>query len=233
MLANLALGVAWLLALLAGGAVLLFGELSPRLLRARAAGSGSAPGTRCGTGTSGVYPLTRKEVEVAILVAKGNTNKEIASRLFNSERTIDNHVQHIYNKLTIDSRAEIGALGPGAWIAGRASGWFAPVLPGAIGMLPASRGDQRRRSTARRPRGSEGIPLALRPNAGAPVPCQFGLPRRRAVPRPTAIRMASISASSSDSPGNPSSRSSMMPGGAIREQSSSSNASGPAPTECA
>ena len=34
-LANLALGVAWWLALLAGAAVLLFGELSPRLLRAR------------------------------------------------------------------------------------------------------------------------------------------------------------------------------------------------------
>jgi DNA-binding NarL/FixJ family response regulator len=92
-LTNLALGVAWLLTLLAGGAVLLFGELPPA--------SDAEPGP------PGVYPLTRKEVEVAILVAQGKTNKEIASQLFNSERTIDNHVQHIYNKLTIDSRAEL------------------------------------------------------------------------------------------------------------------------------
>jgi DNA-binding NarL/FixJ family response regulator len=106
-LANLALGVAWLLALLAGGAVLLFGELSPRLLRARplAAVQPSAPDAE--PGPPGVYPLTRKEVEVAILVAQGKTNKAIASQLFNSERTIDNHVQHIYNKLSIDSRAEL------------------------------------------------------------------------------------------------------------------------------
>jgi DNA-binding NarL/FixJ family response regulator len=53
------------------------------------------------------YPLTKKELEVAQLVAQGMTNREIAANLFNSERTIDNHVQHIYNKLGIDSRAEL------------------------------------------------------------------------------------------------------------------------------
>jgi DNA-binding NarL/FixJ family response regulator len=106
-LANLALGVAWLLALIAGGAVLLFGELSPRLLRARQPAVVPPPASGAEPGPPGVYPLTRKEVEVAILVAQGKTNKEIANQLFNSERTIDNHVQHIYNKLTIDSRAEL------------------------------------------------------------------------------------------------------------------------------
>jgi DNA-binding NarL/FixJ family response regulator len=106
-LANLALGVAWSLALLAGGAVLLFGELSPRLLRARSQAAIQPPPSDAEPGPSGVYPLTRKEVEVAIHVAQGKTNKEIASQLFNSERTIDNHVQHIYNKLNIDSRAEL------------------------------------------------------------------------------------------------------------------------------
>jgi DNA-binding NarL/FixJ family response regulator len=106
-LANLALGVVWLLALLAGGAVLLFGELSPRLLRARPPAAVQPSASDAESGRPGVHPLTRKEVEVAILVAQGKTNREIASRLFNSERTIDNHVQHIYNKLTIDSRAEL------------------------------------------------------------------------------------------------------------------------------
>ena len=106
-LVNLALGVGWLVALLAGGAVLLFGELSPRLLPARPVAAVQPPASDAEPGPPGVYPLTRKEVEVAILVAQGKTNKEIASKLFNSERTIDNHVQHIYNKLDIDSRAEL------------------------------------------------------------------------------------------------------------------------------
>jgi DNA-binding NarL/FixJ family response regulator len=106
-LANVALGTAWFLVLLAGGAVLLFGELSPRLFRARPLATVQPPGSDAEPERPGVYPLTRKEVEVAILVAQGKTNKEIASQLFNSERTIDNHVQHIYNKLTIDSRAEL------------------------------------------------------------------------------------------------------------------------------
>lgn len=104
---NFALGVAWWLALLAGGAVLLFGELSPSLLPARPSAAVQPPASDAEPGPPGVYPLTRKEVEVAILVAQGKTNKEIASKLFNSERTIDNHVQHIYNKLNIDSRAEL------------------------------------------------------------------------------------------------------------------------------
>ena len=106
-LANLALGVAWLLALLAGAAVLLFGELSPRLLRTRSPVTVQPAQSAAEPERSGAYPLTRKEVEVAIWVAQGKTNKEIAARLFNSERTIDNHVQHIYNKLNIDSRAEL------------------------------------------------------------------------------------------------------------------------------
>jgi DNA-binding NarL/FixJ family response regulator len=120
-LANLALGVNWLLALLAGGAVLLFGELSPRLLRARPPAAIQAPTSVAEPGRPGVYPLTRKEVEVAILVAQGKTNKEISSRLFNSERTIDNHVQHIYNKLNIDSRAELAL-----WV--QARGLLTPVI---------------------------------------------------------------------------------------------------------
>jgi DNA-binding NarL/FixJ family response regulator len=106
-LANLAFGVVWWPALLAGGAVLLFGELSPRLLGARPPAELPLSASDAEPGHPAAYPLTRKEVEVAILVAQGKHNKEIASQLFNSERTIDNHVQHIYNKLNIDSRAEL------------------------------------------------------------------------------------------------------------------------------
>lgn len=105
-LANLALSVALPLTLLAGVAVLLFGEFSPRMMRARVQGA-APPTPDADPGPPGVYPLTRREVEVAILVAQGRTNREIAGQLFNSVRTIDNHVQHIYNKLNIDSRPQL------------------------------------------------------------------------------------------------------------------------------
>ena len=53
--------------------------------------------------------LSRREVEIAKLVAEGLTNKEIGQRLFISERTVDNHVQHVLNKLGFNSRAQVAA----------------------------------------------------------------------------------------------------------------------------
>ncbi|MDQ3783625.1 MAG: AAA family ATPase [Actinomycetota bacterium] len=51
--------------------------------------------------------LTRRESEVARLVAEGLTNREIAERLFLSERTAQNHVQHILTKLDLSNRSQI------------------------------------------------------------------------------------------------------------------------------
>jgi DNA-binding CsgD family transcriptional regulator len=51
--------------------------------------------------------LTRRELEVADLVAQGLTNREIASRLFLSERTAQNHVQHILVKLDLPNRSQV------------------------------------------------------------------------------------------------------------------------------
>ena len=53
--------------------------------------------------------LTGREREVAVLVARGLTNREIARTLFLSERTVENHVQHILTKLGFGSRAQIAA----------------------------------------------------------------------------------------------------------------------------
>ena len=53
--------------------------------------------------------LTRREVEVAGLVAEGLSNREIAERLVISKRTVDAHVEHILAKLGITSRTEIPA----------------------------------------------------------------------------------------------------------------------------
>ena len=52
--------------------------------------------------------LTRRELDVASLVASGLTDKEIGARLWMSERTAENHVQHIRQKLGLRSRAQIG-----------------------------------------------------------------------------------------------------------------------------
>jgi DNA-binding CsgD family transcriptional regulator len=51
--------------------------------------------------------LSAREDEVARLVAEGLTNREIAARLFISERTAQNHVQHILAKLDFTGRAQI------------------------------------------------------------------------------------------------------------------------------
>jgi len=51
--------------------------------------------------------LSKREREVAQLVARGLSNREIADRLYLSERTIDNHVHHILDKLGFDSRVQV------------------------------------------------------------------------------------------------------------------------------
>ncbi len=52
-------------------------------------------------------PLSRREREVAAMVAAGMTNKEIAARLFIAERTAEGHVERIRNKLGVRSRTEV------------------------------------------------------------------------------------------------------------------------------
>jgi DNA-binding NarL/FixJ family response regulator len=102
LVANLLLQVPPSAAVFAAAAVLvafaLFRRLSPTLshleTQARAAPFGG---------------LSRRQREVAELVAEGLTNKEIGQRLFRSERTVDNHVQAIFNKLGFNSRAQIAA----------------------------------------------------------------------------------------------------------------------------
>jgi predicted ATPase/DNA-binding SARP family transcriptional activator/DNA-binding CsgD family transcriptional regulator len=52
-------------------------------------------------------PLTRREREVAVLVGRGLTNRQISSELSVSERTVHNHVRSILSKLGLGSRAQI------------------------------------------------------------------------------------------------------------------------------
>lgn len=51
-------------------------------------------------------PLTRRQMEILLAVAEGLSNKEIASKLYLSTRTVDMHVGNILDRLNCRSRAE-------------------------------------------------------------------------------------------------------------------------------
>ena len=55
-------------------------------------------------------PLSPRETEVLRLAAEGMTNKEIAYRLGLSERTVQFHLNSVYNKTGTNSRAEAAAV---------------------------------------------------------------------------------------------------------------------------
>ncbi|HEX2987019.1 MAG TPA: response regulator transcription factor, partial [Chloroflexota bacterium] len=50
--------------------------------------------------------LTNREIEVLRWLATGATNRQIATHLWISERTVDNHVQNIYRKLNVSDRVQ-------------------------------------------------------------------------------------------------------------------------------
>ena len=52
--------------------------------------------------------LSAREIEVAALAAAGLANKEIAARLVVSVRTVENHLQRVYEKLGVARRADLG-----------------------------------------------------------------------------------------------------------------------------
>lgn len=53
--------------------------------------------------------LSPREWEVAVLITRGCSNRDIADQLIVSQRTVDTHVCHILRKLGLSSRAQIGA----------------------------------------------------------------------------------------------------------------------------
>ncbi len=72
----------------------------------------STPRPQAATGPSGVS-LTRRELEIARLIAEGVTSQQIAARLFISERTVTTHVTNMLNKLGLSSRIQLAR-----WVAG-------------------------------------------------------------------------------------------------------------------
>jgi DNA-binding CsgD family transcriptional regulator len=53
--------------------------------------------------------LTETERRIAALIAKGQTNREVAAVMFVTENTVQTHVRHIFRKLRVRSRTELAA----------------------------------------------------------------------------------------------------------------------------
>jgi DNA-binding CsgD family transcriptional regulator len=66
--------------------------------------------TRRGRGGAGDAGLTARELEVARLVMAGRTNREIAAELFLSEKTVETHLRHAFEKLGVSSRAALAGV---------------------------------------------------------------------------------------------------------------------------
>jgi DNA-binding NarL/FixJ family response regulator len=56
-----------------------------------------------------VHLLSPREREVALLVAAGKTNRQIASELGMANRTVDTHVRNLLRKLKLSSRTDVAA----------------------------------------------------------------------------------------------------------------------------
>ncbi len=57
--------------------------------------------------STGWNSLTPTELDVVRLVGAGLPNKDIATRLFVSPRTVQSHLRHVYNKLGLTSRVQL------------------------------------------------------------------------------------------------------------------------------
>lgn len=53
------------------------------------------------------YQLTSREKEIAILVCRGSSYKQIGEELFISERTVTKHVQNIFEKVNVSNKLEL------------------------------------------------------------------------------------------------------------------------------
>lgn len=73
-----------------------------RRLGARVEPRGASTG-----GGGGLESLSRREREVAELVTARKTNREVASELFLSEKTVESHLRNIFAKLGASSRVDV------------------------------------------------------------------------------------------------------------------------------
>ena len=78
------------------------GKLDADAVKAVLAAAGHKIGRSQGEMSGG---LSAREVEVLRLITRGNSIKQMAKLLTISEKTVDNHIQHIYAKIGVTTRA--------------------------------------------------------------------------------------------------------------------------------
>jgi DNA-binding CsgD family transcriptional regulator len=86
-----------------------------------------APAHALASSVAGPERLTRRETEVAQLIAQGLTNRQIAEDLVIAQRTVDTHVERILAKLGFGSRAQVAA-----WVVRQAAGERPVGQPGGV-----------------------------------------------------------------------------------------------------
>ena len=108
-------------------------ELAPQLVRRLAAedgqAAGPAPSAPPSPAGSSLDRLTPREREVLRLIARGQTNQEIARRLTVSLSTVKTHVEHIIAKLGASDRTQAAVLAA-------ALGLLTPRPPGSVRSIP-------------------------------------------------------------------------------------------------
>ena len=91
--------------LIGGGQMWFSRSQVTEILQARAEGAASASSEQIG-----LNGVTRRELEVAKLIVRGRTNKEIAQAMNISDLTVKTHVQNILKKFGVRRRGELSAL---------------------------------------------------------------------------------------------------------------------------
>ncbi|MFD1080498.1 helix-turn-helix transcriptional regulator [Micromonospora andamanensis] len=69
--------------------------------------AGRSGGARRPRRQGGSPTLTRRETQVAALVSEGLTNRQVAARLFVTQKTVEMHLSHVYAKMGVTNRAAL------------------------------------------------------------------------------------------------------------------------------
>ena len=102
--------------------------------------------------------LTTRETEVLRLLADGLTNREIAARLFISQKTVGAHMAHIYAKLGVHSRVEAAGRARQLGVVSPTIGWNGSTLGARRAHLSRVPGRSPREESPACHRCSEGTP---------------------------------------------------------------------------
>jgi DNA-binding CsgD family transcriptional regulator len=88
-------------------ALVVFDDLGAGAWSARARSELAATGERLRSGTVARESLTPREMQVALAVAEGASNNEVAAVLYLTPKTVEYHLTRVYRKLGLRSRAEL------------------------------------------------------------------------------------------------------------------------------